>query len=190
MNKKPECVEFESRLVDYFSNPPPSVPGDIAEHLAGCELCKNEFIEMQKVLELVVSEKQSCESVPEHLLAGIEARIDAEPQKQPGRIRNKNRQRNIMILQYSYLASMAVIIWMSLLLIQPLFNDWLTANELLPAISIVAEYGLFLLFFAAGGLFAAISSPLIIKNSRANLPEPGKTTVFRRLFGSLRLFAC
>ncbi|MFZ5949194.1 MAG: hypothetical protein ACOYXC_00695 [Candidatus Rifleibacteriota bacterium] len=189
MNRKPECVEMQSRLVEHFSEPPGEVPEDIARHLANCDICRNDFEQMQQALETIRSDREIVEAVPVHLLAAIETEINQTPQLERQFVKS-SLQRNLLILQYSYLASMAVIIWLSIMLIQPIFNDWLSANQLPITLPLLAEYGLFILFFAAGGIFAAISSPLIIQNRKANLPGHEKVSLFRRFFSGLRMFAC
>lgn len=190
MNKKPECVDLQSRMVEYFSSPPDKLPEDIERHLTTCPECKLEFTQMNEALLLIRDSANRYEEVPEHLLASIEAELDHTEQLRPV-VRKSNQARNILILQYSYLASMAVIIWLSILLIQPMFASWLTANDLISASPFLDEYGLFLAFFAAGGIFALISSPLIIKTAARNSGPDKKYGFFRRLFSSgLRMFAC
>lgn len=189
MNKKPECVELQSRLVEYFSDPPKKVPEEILEHLSHCPRCQEEFEQTRLTLLSLREEANEILVLPDHLLTRIETRLDQTPQAHRP-VRKSTKQRNILILQYAYLSTMAIFIWLSLMLIQPIFNDWLLANELSVNLPLIAEYGLFILFFAAGGVFAAISSPLIIRNSKANLPTGEKTGIFRRLFSGLRLFAC
>ena len=190
MNKKPECVELQSHMVEYFSEPSVDVPAEIRDHLQSCKDCKAEFEQICQTLEMLEKDRAIFEEVPAHLLSEIESKIEDTPQLH-GSVLKSSRQRNLMILQYSYLSAMAVIIWMSILMYQPLFNDWLLANELMTYLPVLlAEYGLFALFFAAGGIFAAISSPLIIKSTRISLHVPEKSGFFRRLFSGLRLFAC
>ena len=189
MNKKPECVELQSRLVEYFSDPPEQVPEEIECHLKNCEACRIEFEQTRHALELLKEDASAVAAVPEHLFAQIEERIEQCPQA--FRPASKSTwQRNILILQYSYLATMAVIIWFSLMLGQPILNDWLIANELLVSLPLLAEYGIFILFFAVGGIFAAVSSPLIIRNNRPFTVNSTRAGFLRRLFTGLRMFAC
>lgn len=189
MNRKPECVQLQSRLVDFFSDPAEPVPEEISQHLNQCEQCRIEFEQMKEALELVKQGETVMETVPEHLLAQINDKLGHTAQM-PKPVLTSNHQRNMLILQYSYLSLMAVIIWFSIMLIQPLFNNWLQNNELVMSMPILAEYGLFIFFFAAGGIFAAISSPLLIRKTNANLPVGEKSSYFRRLFSGLSIFAC
>ncbi len=189
MNKKPECVELQSRLVEYFSDPPGQIPEEIESHLKQCATCRIEFEQTCHALELLKENAAEPEPVPEHLYAQLEAKIERCPQAyRPAS--QSTWQRNVLILQYSYLATMAVIIWFSLMLGQPLLNDWLVANDLLVSLPILAEYGIFILFFAVGGVFAAVSSPLIIRNNRPFSVNSTKAGFLRRLFAGLRMFAC
>lgn len=190
MTRKPECVELQSRMVEFFSDQSDQVPPEIEKHLATCPECQLEFAQLRQVLHELRENATLSETVPEHLLSAVESRLDATEQVKPAD-RKSTKARNVLILQYSYLASLTVIIWLTLLHAQPMLNSWLTANNLLSALPVVDEYGLFLAFFAAGGIFALISSPLIIKTSTTR-PDAGKRGgFFTRLFsGGLRIFAC
>lgn len=190
MNKKTECVELQSRMLEFFANPQADVPEGIETHLETCPECKLEFTQMTQALELIKDSADLYEDVPEALLESVEAKLESTEQLKPA-LKKSNKSRNILILQYSYLSSMAVIIWLSILLIQPMFISWLAENGLTSASPILVEYGLFLAFFATGGLFALISSPLIIKTARKHSRIEKKYGFFRRLFSSgLRIFAC
>jgi hypothetical protein len=86
---------------------------------------------------------------------------------------------------------MAVVIWLALMLVQPMLTGWLADNQLISSLAFLNEYGLFLLFFAAGGLFAMVSSPLIIKTALRQPDGEKKFNLLRRLFSfGMRTFAC
>lgn len=191
MNRNPQCVELQSRMVEYFSGPPGQVlPDEIKNHLESCGRCRQEFVELSKVLDKLLQESEVQEVVPEHLLAGIESRLDSTPQLTPV-TRRSNSGRNLLIMQYSYLAFMSVIIWLTILSAQPFLTGWLAENSMQSSLTLLNEYGLFLAFFAIGGIFALISSPLIIRTLSQSSTTERKTGFFSRLFtGSLRLFAC
>ncbi len=191
MNRKPQCVELQSRMVEYFSGPPgQAVPEEIRNHLDSCGECRQEFAELNKVLEDMVREAEVQEVVPEHLLVAIESRLDSTPQLRPA-ARRSNRVRNLLIMQYSYLAFMSVVIWLTILFAQPILTGWLAENSMSSGVPMLNEYGLFLAFFVIGGIFALISSPLIIRTLVSNSTREKKTGFFARLFtGSLRMFAC
>jgi len=189
MKRKTECVELQSRMVEYFADPPRQVPDAIAAHLKECEECRNEFEQMQQVMEHLEKASTIDEALPAHLLSAVESRLDTVTQLRPA-VRN-SRARNMLILQYSYLAAMAVIIWLSLMLIQPLLTGWLAENELVSSMAFLNDYGLFLMFFVAGGLFALVSSPLIIKTALRQPDGEKKFNLLRRLFSvGMRTFAC
>ncbi|HPW60375.1 MAG TPA: hypothetical protein PLK58_17140 [Candidatus Rifleibacterium sp.] len=191
MNKRPECVELQSRMVEFFSGPPgQTVPAEISAHLEGCPECRTEFDQLCQTVEILQRSEVTLTAVPEHLLAAVESRLDATPQLRP-MVSNSNEVRNLLIVQYSYLAFMSVVIWVTLLFAQPFMTGWLVANGMESAIPLFNEYGLFLAFFAAGGIFALISSPLIIRTIAQTSNREKKTGFFYRLFsGSLRMFAC
>ncbi|NLF95271.1 MAG: hypothetical protein GX569_00950 [Candidatus Riflebacteria bacterium] len=190
MKRKTECVELQSRMVEYFADPPQQLPVDIAAHLKDCETCQLEFAQMQQVLAKLEAGAGDYEAVPEHLLAGIENRLDSVQQLKPA-VRSVGRTRNLLILQYSFLSAMAVIIWLALMLVQPMLTGWLAENELISSLAFLNEYGLFLIFFAAGGLFAMVSSPLIIKTALRQPDGEKKFNLLRRLFSfGMRTFAC
>jgi hypothetical protein len=190
MNRKPECVELQSRMVEYFSEPTEVLPQEIERHIESCPDCQLEFKQMQQTLHLIQDAAKLPEEVPEQLLEQIEAKLDTVKQLKP-EYAQSNKARNILILQYSYLASMAVIIWLTLLLTQPIFNSWLAINEFACSMPVLEDYSLFIAFFIAGGIFALISSPLIIKTSDRQTLSKKKSGFFRRIFSSgLRLFAC
>ncbi|PKL46313.1 MAG: hypothetical protein CVV42_16835 [Candidatus Riflebacteria bacterium HGW-Riflebacteria-2] len=190
MKRKTECVELQSRMVEYFADPPRQIPAAIAEHLKDCEECQLEFAQMQKVLTHLEDASEIYEAVPEHLFSGVESQLDSVQQLRPA-IQSAGRIRNLLILQYSYLSAMAVIIWLSLLLVQPMLTGWLAENELVSSLAFLNDYGLFLIFFAAGGLFAMISSPLIIKTALRQPAGEKKFNLLRRLFSvGMRTFAC
>ncbi|PKL43168.1 MAG: hypothetical protein CVV41_10640 [Candidatus Riflebacteria bacterium HGW-Riflebacteria-1] len=190
MKKKTECVELQSRMVEYFANPPTQVPDEMASHVRDCAECHREFAELQQVLKGIHDSAEVYEAVPQHLLAAVETRLDSVQQLRPA-VQSQPRERNLLILQYSYLASLAVIIWLSMMLIQPMLTVWLSENGLVSSFTVLDEYGLFLAFFAAGGLFAMISSPLIIKTAVRRSNNEKKFSILRWLFStSIRTFAC
>ncbi len=190
MTKKPQCVELQSRMVEYFSVPPGQIPDEIKRHLDICTECQQEFTELTKVLVDLREQSEVGELVPDHLFNAVEARLDATAQLKPAPKRS-NKVRNMLIMQYSYLAFMSVVIWLTILTAQPILIAWLSENGIISAMPLLNEYGLFLAFFVAGGIFALISSPLIIRTiARRSLREK-ETGFFSRLFsGSLRMFAC
>jgi len=189
MKRKAECVELQSRMVEYFADPLRQVPDAIAAHLRECEECRIEFEQMQQVMAHLESAAALDEAVPAHLLSAVESRLDTVTQLRPA-VR-RNRARNVLILQYSYLAAMAVIIWLSLMLVQSHLTGWLADNELASSLALINDYGLFLMFFVAGGLFAIISSPLIIKTALRQPDGEKKFNLLRRLFSvGMRTFAC
>lgn len=190
MNDKPQCVELQSRMVEYFSGPPGQVPEEIQKHLTTCQVCRQEFDQLEQTLAHLQKSSAVPEVVPAHLLIAIEARLDTTPQLKPVP-RQMNQTRTLLIVQYSYLACMSVVIWLSILLVQPSLNGWLLEYGLVSNIELVNDYGLFLAFFAAGGIFALISSPLLLKNLNRNPMREPKSGFLARLFsGSLRMFAC
>lgn len=191
MNKRPECVELQSRMVEFFSGPPgQAVPAEISAHLEGCSECRTEFDQLCQTIEMLQQASATLTDVPEHLLAAVESRLDATPQLRPV-VSNSNEVRNLLIVQYSYLAFMSVVIWVTILFAQPILTEWLVANSMESAMPLLNEYGLFLAFFIAGGIFALISSPLIIRTIAQTSTREKKTGFLYRLFsGSLRLFAC
>ncbi len=190
MNKRPECVELQSRMVEFFSGPPgQAVPAEISAHLEGCPECRIEFDQLCQTVDMLQQSKATVTTVPENLLAAVESRLDATPQLRP--MVSNNEVRNLLIVQYSYLAFMSVVIWVTLLFAQPFLTGWLVANGMESAMPLLNEYGLFLAFFAAGGIFALISSPLIIRTIAQTSTREKKTGFLYRLFsGSLRMFAC
>ncbi len=190
MNDKPQCVELQSRMVEYFSGPPGQVPEEIQQHLNICPECQQEFVQLSETLVHLQKCDAVPEAVPDRLLVAIESRLDATPQLKPVS-RQMNKTRNLLIVQYSYLACMSVVIWLSILLVQPSLNGWLLEYGLVSNIELVNDYGLFLAFFAAGGIFALISSPLLLKNVTRNPMREPRSGFLSRLFsGSLRIFAC
>ncbi len=190
MNKKHECAELQSRMIDHFSESDAPLEPEVKAHLAACPGCKQEYEQMQTTLQLIHIGADEPTELPDHLLGEIEERLDSVPQLKP-EFTSSHQKRNMLILQYSYLATLAIIIWFSLLLSQPLFNNWLEAYEVVNKLPILQDYSLFIAFFAAGGLFALISSPLIIKTTIDYDAKPGRGGILRRIFsGSLRLFAC
>ena len=190
MKRKTECIELQSRMVEYFADPPRQIPDVIEKHLSECEECRLEFMQMQQVMTHLTDASCVCEAVPTHLLDVVESRLDSVEQLRPA-VRNYSRARNMLILQYSYLSVMAIIIWLSLMLIQPMLTGWLAENELASSLVFLNEYGLFLMFFVAGGLFALVSSPLIIKTALRQPAGEKKFNLLRRLFSvGMRTFAC
>ncbi len=190
MKRKTECVELQSRMVEYFADPPQQMPDAIASHLRECQDCRLEFDQMRQVMEHLESAASVDEAVPVHLLAGVESRLDSVQQLRPA-VRSVGRTRNMLILQYSFLSAMAVVIWLALMLVQPMLTGWLADNQLISSLAFLNEYGLFLLFFAAGGLFAMVSSPLIIKTALRQPDGEKKFNLLRRLFSfGMRTFAC
>ena len=190
MKKKTECVELQSRMVEYFASPPVQVPDEMERHFIDCAECRREFAELQQVLKGIHDSAEIYEAVPQHLLATVEDRLDSVQQLRPA-VQSQPRERNLLILQYSYLASLAVIIWLSLMMVQPMLTVWLSENGLVSSFAVLDDYGLFLAFFAAGGLFAMISSPLIIKTAVRRSRNEKKFSILRWLFSTgIRTFAC
>lgn len=191
MNKRPECVELQSRMVEFFSGPPgQAVPAEISAHLERCPECRVEFDQLCQTVDMLQQSATTVAAVPEQLLTAVENRLDATPQLRP-MVSSSNEVRNLLIVQYSYLAFMSVVIWVTLLFAQPFLTGWLAANGMESAMPLLNDYGLFLAFFAAGGIFALISSPLIIRTIAQTSNREKKTGFLYRLFsGSLRMFAC
>ncbi|MBU1106202.1 MAG: hypothetical protein KKB51_05990 [Candidatus Riflebacteria bacterium] len=190
MKKKTECVELQSRMVEYFASPTEQIPDEIEAHLKGCAECRLEFTQLSQVLKSIEDSAEVYEVVPEHLRIAIEAELDSVQQLIPA-VSRPNKVRNLLILQYSYLASMAVIIWLSLLLIQPMLTVWLVENGMVSSFAVLDDYSLFIAFFAAGGIFALISSPLLIKTAMRRSTDEKKFSLLRRLFSfGNRTFAC
>lgn len=191
MKKNPECVELQSRMLEYFSNPDDSVRIEIELHSQNCEVCQKEFNELKLTLaELHNSASSDMTVVPEHLLSSIESNLDSTGQLQKPE-QMVSRIRNTLMLQYSYLMFMSVVIWLTLLYAQPFMNDWLKNQSLLTAVPLIDEYGLFILFFAVGGLFAMLSSPLIIRTALKKGPDDNvEKFSFRSFTSGIRFFAC
>jgi hypothetical protein len=189
MNRNNECVELQSRMIEHFSDTKKPLPDEVKKHLEVCSECRKEYEQMHKALTLLHESSGKLEQVPEHLFAEIEFRLDTVDQFKPSYV-SSNKSRNLLILQYSYLATMAIIIWFSLLLTQPMFNNWLETLELIELLPVVQEYSLFILFFAVGGLFALISSPLIIKTKINKEAGPARGFLRRMFSSGLRIFAC
>ena len=190
MKKKTECVELQSRMVDYFASPTEQIPVEIEAHLKDCAECRLEFTQLSQVLKSIEDSAEDYDVVPEHLLSEIEAELDSVQQLRPA-VNRPNQIRNLLILQYSYLASMAVIIWLSLLLVQPMLTGWLIENGMVSSFAVLDDYSLFIAFFAAGGIFALVSSPLLIKTSLRSSTGDRKFSLLRRLFSfGVRTFAC
>jgi hypothetical protein len=190
MKNKNECVELQSRMVEYFAGPPERVPEAIEQHLADCEECRLEFSQLNQVLGGIKESADKYEQVPEHLFDAVEARLDATEQLRPA-VNRLPRLRNQLILQYSYLATMAVIIWLTLLLAQPVLTGWLIENDMMSSFVILDDYGVFIAFFITGGIFAMICAPLLIKTAMRRSDSGKKFNFLRWLFSAgLRTFAC
>jgi hypothetical protein len=190
MNKKEKCLIIQSQMADYFGNQPERLPDDLAEHLKTCSDCKIEFDALSATLDQVKSIELTEEVVPDHLLSSIENQLDSTEQI---RVFDPNFvwARNKLMLQYAYLAGLAVTIWVSLLIGQPMFINWLTAQGLMINHQIFLDYGLFITFFGIGGFAALLSTPLLLGNNKKLDPPAKKNGFFKRFFsGNLRLFAC
>jgi hypothetical protein len=190
MNKKEKCLKIQSQMADYFGNQPERLPDDLAEHLKICSDCKVEFDALSATLDQVKAIEFAPEEVPAHLLDSIENQLDSTEQVgvfDPNFVWSRNR----LMLQYAYVAGLAVTIWISLLIGQPMFITWLKAQGLMINHHLFVDYGLFIMFFGIGGFAALLSTPLLLKNNK-KLETPTKKNGFikRFLSGNLRLFAC
>jgi len=191
MKKSPECVELQSCMLEYFSNPDDLLLKEIDKHLLKCAICKKEFEELKHTLtELEKSAADCSENVPDGLLASIEDRLDSVEQVHRSE-QSEIRVRSALMLQYSYLTLMSVIIWLTLLFAQPFLSEWLSHRSLLTAVPLIDEYGLFMVFFVIGGLFALLSSPILIRTALKQGSAEKSEKFFTRFFSTgIRFFAC
>lgn len=190
-NRRPECVELQSRMLDYFSEADASALCEIEKHCQNCQICAAEFEQINSALtRLQTSSENLNDAVPGHLLAVIEARLDSVEQFRPAESEEISI-RSALMLQYSFLSLMAVIIWLTLLFAQPFISELMSTHSLLTAIPLIDEYGLFMVFFIAGGLFAMLSSPILIRSALKKDSDEKNQKLSTRFFSTgIRFFAC
>lgn len=190
MSSKKKCSVIESQLLEYFSNPSDEIPAEIQQHLASCKLCNSEFENMSKAMTIIKEASIESIEVPDYLLNNIETMLDNTEQAM---VHNpvSSGTRNRLMIEYTYISILAISVWLTLALGQPMAIAWLSTNGFELSEPILREYGLFILFFLIGGFTALISSPLLIRQEKNKLSESERPTAFKRFFSSyLNLFVC
>jgi anti-sigma factor RsiW len=173
-------------MTEAFAQYPPAPPAELAEHLAHCPHCREEFAQLEQTLQQVQAVREPDSALPDDLWAKLDSRLDTVvqeplPSAEPWPLKTR------LMAEYAYLTLLGICLWGMLTNLQPYFLQALEQAGIPVSEAFLAEYGVFLLFFAFGGLIAMIATPILAGNASAKAPIR-RWLAFTQ--GSLRLLAC
>ncbi len=205
------CDHARSLMSEAFSSELLISNHDLRTHLESCPSCKKEFEEILEALE-GMEKIQIQNPVPSAgLWEKLEKQIIITEQEKPATSWFDLSSKHLFISQYSYITTLGVGLWLSLLYGQPIFHEVIQGFGLPSPEWLFSEYTLFVIFFSLGGFSAIIAAPILVHsgNGKGNNMNPGAWGNFlgrlrrgempegswmfrfyRLLYGNLRLFAC